>query len=118
MNECVYEIVYITQSSRVAISPQRAFGQRIRALRTAAGLTQEDLAAHCGLFRTYMSRIETGVANPTLTMIHALAQSLGVSVAELFADAKPGTGTATSTATPVKHAPAKKARLSRGRVTR
>ena len=49
------------------------------------GLTQEDLSEHCGLFRTYMSRIETGQANPTLTMIHALATSLGVTVPELFA---------------------------------
>jgi transcriptional regulator with XRE-family HTH domain len=56
----------------------------VRALRQAQGLTQEDLAERCGLFRTYMSRIETGVANPTLTMIHALATSLGVPVAALF----------------------------------
>lgn len=66
------------------LSPQRAFGQRIRDLRLAQGLKQEELAAHCGLFRTYMSRIETGQANPTLTMIHALATSLGVTVADLF----------------------------------
>lgn len=47
-------------------------------------MTQEDLAERCGLFRTYMSRIETGKANPTLTMIHALATSLGVAVPSLF----------------------------------
>ena len=47
-------------------------------------MTQEDLAERCGLFRTYMSRIETGKANPTLTMIHALAGSLGVPVPALF----------------------------------
>jgi len=68
----------------VPLSPQRAFGARIRELRLAAGLTQEDLAARCGLFRTYMSRIETGNANPTLTMIHALATSLAVPVPALF----------------------------------
>jgi transcriptional regulator with XRE-family HTH domain len=68
----------------VATSPQRAFGERIRELRAAAGLTQEDLAHHCGLFRTYMSRIETGKANPTLTMIHSLAGSLGVPVSAFF----------------------------------
>ena len=73
-------------------SPQRRFGTRIRELRLAAGLRQEDLAERCGLFRTYMSRIETGRANPTLTMIHALADSLGVAVAELFA-APSATGT-------------------------
>ncbi len=66
------------------ISPQKAFGNRIRELRQAKGMTQEDLADRCGLFRTYMSRIETGKANPTLTMIHALADSIGVPVQALF----------------------------------
>ena len=88
-------------------SPQRAFGDRIRELRQAAGLRQEDLADRCGLFRTYMSRIETGKANPTLTMIHALADSLGVAVTELFVvRAKPRK--------PVRPT----APLSRGRVSR
>jgi len=63
---------------------QVQFGNRVRQLRLAAELTQEDLAHRCGLFRTYMSRIETGNANPTLTMIHALAASLRVPVAALF----------------------------------
>ena len=63
---------------------QFKFGRRVRQLRLAAGMTQEDLAHRCGLFRTYMSRIETGRANPTLTMIDALAGSLQVPVAQLF----------------------------------
>lgn len=63
---------------------QVRFGSRVRQLRLAAELTQEDLAHRCGLFRTYMSRIETGNANPTLTMIHALAGSLRVPVTALF----------------------------------
>ena len=88
-------------------SPQRAFGDRIRELRQAAGLRQEDLADRCGLFRTYMSRIETGKANPTLTMIHALADSLGVAVTELFV-VRP------KARKPVRPA----APLSRGRVAR
>lgn len=67
-----------------AFNVQRSFGLRVRELRQAQGLTQEDLAERCGLFRTYMSRIETGAANPTLTMVHALATSLGVPIAALF----------------------------------
>ena len=86
-------------SSR-AVSPQRAFGARIRALRLAAGMTQEDLAERCGLFRTYMSRIETGNANPTLTMIHALATSLRVPVPALFGEAPPAARAAASPARP------------------
>ena len=79
--------MYFGHSHRVAtrsLSPQQAFGARVRELRQAGGLTQEDLADRCGLFRTYMSRIETGAANPTLTMIHALAGSLRVPVTALF----------------------------------
>lgn len=67
-----------------AVSVQSRFGARVRELRLSRELTQEDLAAHCGLFRTYMSRIETGSANPTLAMIDALATSLGVPIADLF----------------------------------
>lgn len=76
--------MYSLDSAEVRLSPQKAFGNRIRELRQAKGMTQEDLADRCGLFRTYMSRIETGKANPTLTMIHALADSIGVPVQALF----------------------------------
>lgn len=98
----------------MAHSLPKAFGQRVRELRNASGMTQEDLSERCGLFRTYMSRIETGRANPTLTMIQALANSLGVPVVALFesTNAKPiKTKRADGTA---KTAP----RLSRGRVSR
>ncbi len=88
-------------------SPQRAFGARVRELRLALGLTQEDLAERCGLFRTYMSRIETGQANPTLTMIDALATSLRVPVAALFE---------TGAVAPAQQARRPGARPSRGRV--
>jgi len=70
--------VYFVQSRAVPktpapTSPLQTFGRRVRALRGERGLTQEDLAERCGVFRTYMSRIETGQANPTLLVIHALA---------------------------------------------
>lgn len=97
--------MYFHDSAPVPVSPQRAFGARVRELRLAAGMTQDDLSERCGLFRTYVSRIETGQANPTLTMIHALAVSLGVPVPALFG----------VPAVPRK-APIRTARLSRGRV--
>ena len=66
------------------LNPCQRFGARIKELRAEREITQEELAERVGVFRTYMSRIETGLGNPTLTVIHALADSLGVSVAELF----------------------------------
>lgn len=76
--------MYGRDSPAVRASVQFKFGMRVRQLRLAAGLTQEDLAHRCGLFRTYMSRIETGRANPTLTMMEALATSLNVPISSLF----------------------------------
>ena len=71
--------------------PRKALGLRIKQLRAEYPLTQEELADRCGLFRTYMSRIESGLANPTLTMLHALAQGLEIEIGALLAlpEAKP-----------------------------
>jgi len=64
------------------------FGARVRDLRLAKGYTQETFAEHCGFFRTYLSRIETGRANPTLNTIEVIATALDMSIAELFRQAE------------------------------
>ncbi|HCU0831859.1 helix-turn-helix domain-containing protein [Pseudomonas aeruginosa] len=60
------------------------FGLRVRELRLASGLNQEAFADKCGFARTYMSRIETGGANPSLDAIKVLADALGVELSVLF----------------------------------
>ncbi|HDS0919453.1 TPA: helix-turn-helix transcriptional regulator [Pseudomonas putida] len=45
---------------------------------------QEAFADRCGLARTYMSRIETGGANPSINAIKVLADAWGVSISDLF----------------------------------
>lgn len=60
------------------------FGNRIRELRLACGMTQEAFADHCGFARTYMSRIETGGANPSLDAIKVLADALKIDLSTLF----------------------------------
>lgn len=62
----------------------RQFGSRIRELRTTLGVNQEEFADRCGFARTYMSRIETGRANPSINAIKVLADALGVSISALF----------------------------------
>lgn len=73
------------------IDPRKALGLRLKQLRAEYPLTQEELADRCDLFRTYMSRIESGLANPTLTVLHTLARGLEVDIGVLLAlpDAKP-----------------------------
>jgi len=60
------------------------FGHRVRDLRLAAGLKQDEFADLCGFARSYMSRIETGGANPSLDAIEVLAAALKVPVRDLF----------------------------------
>ena len=66
------------------LSPNEQLGQRVRDLRLQRGWSQEELGAQCGIDRTYVSGVERGVRNPTLTVIAALATGLKVSIEELF----------------------------------
>ncbi|MDC6168276.1 helix-turn-helix transcriptional regulator [Paucibacter sp. XJ19-41] len=56
----------------------------MRELRTEAGLTQVEFAERCGFYQTYLSRVETGQANPTINAIEVIANGLGLSVFDLF----------------------------------
>ncbi len=38
----------------------------------------------CGFYQTYLSRVERGLANPTINAIEVLANALGLTVFELF----------------------------------
>ena len=66
------------------LPPRIELGLRIKELRAARGMTQDDLAEKTGFFRTYMSRVETGAANPTFDALLALAGALRVAPAALF----------------------------------
>jgi ribosome-binding protein aMBF1 (putative translation factor) len=80
-NECVPTIPPSLDTERVKkneINYKTVVGSRVRALRQNAELSQEVLSERCGIFRTYLSRIESGSANPTLVVLVALANSLNV----------------------------------------
>jgi transcriptional regulator with XRE-family HTH domain len=60
------------------------FGRRVRELRKARRLSQEDFAAECGLDRTYISGIERGRRNVSLRNIELIAKTFRVSLSDLF----------------------------------
>ncbi|MDC5569150.1 helix-turn-helix transcriptional regulator, partial [Acinetobacter baumannii] len=60
------------------------FGFKVRQNREKLKWSQEQLADHCGLHRTYISGIERGKRNPTLQIIDILARSLQVHPADLL----------------------------------
>ena len=64
----------------------KRFGARVRALRVARGLSQEELAQNAGLHRTYVGGIERGERNISLVNIEKLAVSFGVPLDYLMRD--------------------------------
>ena len=60
------------------------FGQRVRKLRRERCLSQEELADKCGLHRTYISDVELGKRNVSLENIARIAESLEISLPDLF----------------------------------
>jgi transcriptional regulator with XRE-family HTH domain len=60
-----------------------AFGRVLRRLRNEAGLTQEKLGFEANLRRTYISILELGHQQPTLTTILKLAKPLKSSAKDI-----------------------------------
>ncbi|WP_457447233.1 helix-turn-helix domain-containing protein [Roseateles sp. P5_E4] len=62
-----------------------AFGKAARARRLDAGLSQEALALETGIERSYISRLERGLSQPTLLALLKLARGLGCEAGDLLA---------------------------------
>ena len=71
------------------LSPQHvALGHAIRRRRKAAGLSQTELADSASCTRNWLSEVELGHANPTFSLLLALAAALKSRAAELVAEAE------------------------------
>jgi transcriptional regulator with XRE-family HTH domain len=58
--------------------------RNIRRLRVACELSQEMLAVDAGIDRTYVSRLERGLENPTVAVLEKLARALSSNIEDLF----------------------------------
>lgn len=56
----------------------------LRRLRKEKGWSQEDYADRAEIHRTYVSDIERGARNPTITVVEKLAKPFGVPIGELL----------------------------------
>jgi transcriptional regulator with XRE-family HTH domain len=59
-------------------------GLNVRKLRQERGLSQEELAFECDLHRTYVSGVERGVRNPTVSVVDRIARALRVPAPRLL----------------------------------
>lgn len=56
----------------------------LRRLRHDKGWSQEDYADRAGIHRTYVSDIERGARNPTITVVEKLAKPFGIKPGSLL----------------------------------
>lgn len=66
------------------MSQSKLFGRRVRAIRKAARITQEEAAESAGLNPKYLGQIERGEKRPSFDATIALAKALNVSPAAFF----------------------------------
>jgi transcriptional regulator with XRE-family HTH domain len=64
------------------------FGERLRALRVAAGMTQQELADKAEMHSQSVNRLERGGRSPSWEIVLRLAQALGVSTDDFKPEAE------------------------------
>ncbi len=66
------------------MNESKKLGQNLKKIRTPKGISQGDISRELGVSRGFISNIENGKTNPTLSTISKLAKALGVPSAELL----------------------------------
>ena len=61
----------------------RAIGAVVREFRERAGHSQERLSGECGFDRTYISRVERGIINPTVGRLWKIADALETPLSQI-----------------------------------
>lgn len=69
---------------------QTLVARNLRKLRVLKGLSQEALAVDARVDRTYVSRVERNLENPTVGVLDKLAKALEVEISDFFVKPKPG----------------------------
>ena len=69
----------------MGISITTAFGRVLRRLRLEAGMTQEELGLDADLQRKFISLLELGEKQPTITSVFKLAAALRIKPGKMIA---------------------------------
>jgi transcriptional regulator with XRE-family HTH domain len=72
------------------MNAQALIARNLRKIRVQHGLSQENLAVDASIDRSYVSRLERGLENPTVGILERLAKALNTEISMFFA--KPAFG--------------------------
>ena len=95
-----FEAAQDGSQKKVKLEPQGAgvcdnklfYAERVKALRTAAGVTQSELASRLGLSRSSVLNCELGRTRPDISNIPALCRVLNVPISQFFFSTRSDTG--------------------------
>jgi len=62
----------------------KRLGENLKKLRLKKKMSQGDISRKLGVDRAYISSIENGRMNPTLTTLEKLAEAMGINSSELL----------------------------------
>ena len=62
---------------------RKRVGLNVQRLRRERGLSQEELAARSAVHQTYLSGVERGVRNPTVTVLQKIAVALDLDIEDV-----------------------------------
>lgn len=77
------------ESPDISTNPLGLLGHEIRSLRKARELTLDQLSTLCGRSTSFLSKIERGVARPSLTALQDIAEALDVQIGWFFDESEP-----------------------------
>lgn len=72
------------KSGQESFAGSLEIAQRIRSARARAGFTRKQLAAASGASERYLAHLEAGTGNPSVEMLMAIADALGMAIADLL----------------------------------
>lgn len=81
------DTLYFMEDADIALA--KLIGENVKAVRTAAGLTQAQLRDATEIAVPHLSRLESGAHLPGLATLRAVAEALGVTVCDLISPPKP-----------------------------
>ena len=77
---------YIIKMEKFNLNTEKIFGQVLRKFRALNKLSQEKLSQECGLDRSYISLLERGLRQPSLTTILILSKTLNTTATNMIFD--------------------------------
>ena len=61
-----------------------SLGSRVRRIRKQKGLTQQSLSDLCDIEKANLSRIESGITNPTILTLLKMSKTLNIEINDFF----------------------------------